>query len=312
MKLGTGIGVTIPQARVAGGSLPANTAPPTIDNTAPIVGDVLTRTVGTWTGTPSLTTLWKRGGATIGGETGDTYTVASADIGATITTTDHDSVSNTDATSAPTAAVPSNLTTFTVDGVVKNNGATINLANGTTSVMIAATDGGSVTIGPIGNDGLSTGDNFCNFTITAADGVTTLDVTLTLHVLTAGIKERTQLDFTGKSALDFVTAAEGLVLAISSASQRYALWFNTGTETQPDASAVGATAYLQCDINAFASDADCAVSASARLVLAGFSQFDLTGAVLQVEDATIGPRLDAANDNSPVTVSVTQQGADPV
>lgn len=77
----------------------------------------------------------------------------------------------------------SHLTTFTVDGAAKTNGATVNLANGVTSVTIAATDGGSITTGPAGNTGLSTGDNSCTFTITSEDGVTTLAVTINLHVL---------------------------------------------------------------------------------------------------------------------------------
>ena len=79
--------------------------------------------------------------------------------------------------------VPSSDTTFTVNGIAKTNGATVNIANGVTSVTIAATNGGSITTGPTGDTGLSTGDNSCTFTITAEDGVTTLPVTINLHVL---------------------------------------------------------------------------------------------------------------------------------
>jgi hypothetical protein len=104
---------------------------------------------------------------------------------------------------AADGGAPSNLTTFTVEGVEQFNNDTINLPNGTTSVAIAATNGGSITTGPTGDTGLSTGDNICTFTITAEDGVTTLDVTLTLHVLTAATGATIQLNFVDVSAAQY-------------------------------------------------------------------------------------------------------------
>jgi len=52
------------------------------------VGSRLTASVGTWSPTPSRTTLqWKRGGTAIPGATGASYTLVAADAGASITVT---------------------------------------------------------------------------------------------------------------------------------------------------------------------------------------------------------------------------------
>ena len=59
---------------------PANTAAPVISGTG-TVGNVLTRTTGTWTGSPTFTTQWLRGGANIAGATGANYTLVAADSG---------------------------------------------------------------------------------------------------------------------------------------------------------------------------------------------------------------------------------------
>ena len=71
---------------------PRNTAPPTISDTTPRVGQTLTATTGTWTGTPPITFTyqWLRcntGGqqcAAIPGATEQTYTVVAADEGRTL------------------------------------------------------------------------------------------------------------------------------------------------------------------------------------------------------------------------------------
>jgi hypothetical protein len=70
---------------------PANSAPPTVTGTA-VVGDTLAATVGTWSGTPAptFTYVWNRctaAGASctpIGGATGTTYALTSADVGSTL------------------------------------------------------------------------------------------------------------------------------------------------------------------------------------------------------------------------------------
>lgn len=79
----------IPRAGTArGGAAPAapvNTAPPVIDNLAPVVGDTLTVTNGTWTGTPtSYSYNWIRAGVPIGAPDQNTYLVVLADTGAEI------------------------------------------------------------------------------------------------------------------------------------------------------------------------------------------------------------------------------------
>lgn len=71
---------------------PVNTAPPTISDTTPQVGQVLTANVGTWTGTQPITYTyqWLRcntGGqqcAAIAGATGQAYTVQPTDLDATL------------------------------------------------------------------------------------------------------------------------------------------------------------------------------------------------------------------------------------
>lgn len=66
-------------------SAPSNTAVPVINGT-PQVGQVLSVTDGTWSGspTPTYTYQWNRDGADLSGETAATYTLVSADEGAMI------------------------------------------------------------------------------------------------------------------------------------------------------------------------------------------------------------------------------------
>ncbi len=67
------------------GLAPTNSVAPSIAGTNGL-GDTLTRTAGTWTGTPtpSVTGQWRRDGVAIAGETGATYTIVQADSGAVI------------------------------------------------------------------------------------------------------------------------------------------------------------------------------------------------------------------------------------
>ena len=66
--------------------LPANTALPIISG-APAVGQTLTGSTGTWTGTPTITYArqWRRNGVAISGATGATYVLVADDTGANIT-----------------------------------------------------------------------------------------------------------------------------------------------------------------------------------------------------------------------------------
>lgn len=87
---------------------PRNTAVPTITGTAQ-VGQTLTRTTGTWAGspTPTYTQIWTANGVTISGATGTTYVPVIGDIGKVIrvVVTATNPNGSASATSAPTAAV---------------------------------------------------------------------------------------------------------------------------------------------------------------------------------------------------------------
>jgi hypothetical protein len=117
------------------GNAPASTAPPTISGT-PQVGQRLTASTGTWTGTQPVTFAyqWRRcdtsGGncSNIVGATSQTYTLSSADQGRTIrvVVTGTNAVGTAMATSVPTAVVQA----ATPPGPAGQ----IKLPNGTTSI----------------------------------------------------------------------------------------------------------------------------------------------------------------------------------
>lgn len=65
---------------------PGNTVLPVISGTLAI-GQTLTTTDGTWSGSPSFTYQWKRDGVNIGGATANTYVLTTSDPGTTITVT---------------------------------------------------------------------------------------------------------------------------------------------------------------------------------------------------------------------------------
>ncbi len=110
-----GVGFGHPGTGEAAGSAskPVNKTPPTILGSAQ-VGQRLTTTRGTWTGSPtSFRCAWSRCDAdgaclTIAGATGRRYTVKLADVGHTLrsTVTARNSAGSTPATSGPTAVVP--------------------------------------------------------------------------------------------------------------------------------------------------------------------------------------------------------------
>lgn len=332
MRLGLSMAVGQQWNRLGGAPVPANLTPPTIDNTAPHVGDVLTRTAGTWSGTPVLTGQWKRSGNVIGGETGTTYTVISDDIGQQFQYVEHDSVSNTNAASDPTALVPSNLTTFTVDGVPTINGATVNFNHGTISVNIVATNGGSISTliidgepteaGFSGDDG----DHPCTFTVTAEDGVTMLNVTITLHVLTAGVVEISLIDCSSVSAVAVYAGTSDCTIIISNASNRFGVWISGGVipQSQPDLTAAyGVTAYIQAPVDfssvnpLFPDDSIVAIqgwiaTAFQNALNSQFDRSSVASSAFTATDFAIGPRADIATSAGSVSVSVTQQGANPV
>lgn len=98
---------------LTGGSTTSNSAPsnsvlPAISGTT-LVGQTLTATTGTWTGTTPISYAyqWKRGGVAISGATSSTYVLVTADAGNTITVTvtATNIVTSVPATSSATASI---------------------------------------------------------------------------------------------------------------------------------------------------------------------------------------------------------------
>jgi hypothetical protein len=129
-----------------GPSTPSNTSTPGITGTAQ-VGQTLTETPGTWTGTPSptVTVQWQRdtgsGWTAISGATSGNYTLTSADQGAAVRVeeTATNSSGSTSAPSAatatvtssdPSAAAPASLTAPSVSGITQV-GQTLTVTRGT-------------------------------------------------------------------------------------------------------------------------------------------------------------------------------------
>lgn len=100
------IDVVVPMAPPA---VPVNTALPTIDDTTPTEGELLTATNGSWTNSPTgFTYEWLRGAGVISGATSVTYTPVSADVGNTLSvrvTASNGFGAGAPATSAATSAV---------------------------------------------------------------------------------------------------------------------------------------------------------------------------------------------------------------
>jgi hypothetical protein len=116
---GSAEATSVPTAVVSNASAPSNTAPPTISGTAEI-GSKLTASDGSWNGSPTgFSYAWSRcdqnGGscAAIGGASAKTYTVTQADAGSTLRVgvTATNGAGSTEATSVPTAVVPSPVVT---------------------------------------------------------------------------------------------------------------------------------------------------------------------------------------------------------
>ncbi|WP_310529459.1 carboxypeptidase regulatory-like domain-containing protein, partial [Nocardioides sp.] len=105
-----GVSTAVPQTLVIGGLDPVvNTALPTVSDTTPVVGQLLTSTPGSWN--PSDSTYayqWLANGGPIAGATGSSYTVVAGDIGKTLAvrvTATRDGFASSTATSAATSAV---------------------------------------------------------------------------------------------------------------------------------------------------------------------------------------------------------------
>ena len=210
--------------------------------------------------------------------------------------------------SGTTLSNDTTLSTFTINGDAVVDGGTKNLANGTTSVTVVATPTHpSATVGTItGDTGLATGDNLLSFTVTAEDGVTTRDYTLNLHVLNLGTVEITEFEFSSADGGNWVTGGEGKYILVTRGSTRYALWGNTGGESEP--TGVTADTFIQVTMNAL--DGSASVASSFSTAWPGGSPA-LSGSLLTSTESAAGAREDASAGTSPVAVTITQQGADP-
>jgi hypothetical protein len=115
---------------------PVNSVLPAITGT-PTVGQTLTATDGTWSGSPTFTRQWKRNGANIAGATASTYLLVTADANAiiTVTVTATNIAGSTNATSNPTASVlgvPTNSVLPVISGSA-TQGSTLTTTSGTWS-----------------------------------------------------------------------------------------------------------------------------------------------------------------------------------
>lgn len=124
---------------------PVNTEAPAVTGTAE-VGQTLTTTNGTWTGTPAPTYArqWRRGDTDIEDETGTTYLLVEDDEGQSITcvVTATNSVGTETATSNSIGPVAGIAPSFNVDPVLSGTptvGETLTVTNGTAGGTPAAT-----------------------------------------------------------------------------------------------------------------------------------------------------------------------------
>lgn len=71
----------------------------------------------------------------------------------------------------------------------------------------------------------------------------------TKYAIAVSLPQITQVDFTGLSGASFVTGGAGLSYLQYVGTQAQGIWFNTGTETQPDLSGIGVSNYVQISVN---------------------------------------------------------------
>lgn len=134
----------LPWSGGSGIAAPTNSVLPIISGTLAI-GQTLTTTNGTWTGSPSFAYQWKRNAVNIGGATANTYVLTSSDPGTaiTVTVTATNAGGSTPATSA--AVNPSSLLTSLVAYY------TLNEASGTRADSTGRGNDMSTIVGAPGN-----------------------------------------------------------------------------------------------------------------------------------------------------------------
>lgn len=71
------------RARILLSDVPANSALPQISG-GPVVGQTLSCSLGSWSGSPALARQWLRAGEPVAGQTAETYDLSAADLGTQI------------------------------------------------------------------------------------------------------------------------------------------------------------------------------------------------------------------------------------
>lgn len=71
----------------------------------------------------------------------------------------------------------------------------------------------------------------------------------TKYAIPVSVPQITQVDFTGLSGVSFVTGGAGLSYIQYVGTNPQGIWFNTGTETQPDLSGHSVANYVQISVN---------------------------------------------------------------
>lgn len=135
MGLSLSLGLSLGSAQGGASPGPVNTVAPAITGT-PLVGQVLTVSNGTWTGTGTIsyTRQWRADGVAISGATSSTYTVQSGDankvISAVIAATDDEGVRTASAAGVAIQAAPVNTAAPTISGTT-TQGETLTATTGT-------------------------------------------------------------------------------------------------------------------------------------------------------------------------------------
>jgi surface protein len=154
------------------GLAPTNDTAPSISGTDGL-GDTLTRTAGSWSGTPtpSIAGQWRRNGVAIPGETGATYTIVAADSGAdidyleTATNAEGSAIQDSNDITVQTFTAPTNDVAPSITG---NDPATID----DVLTRVEGTWSGNPTptlAGEWYRNNVATGETGSTYTVTAAD-----------------------------------------------------------------------------------------------------------------------------------------------
>jgi len=212
------------------------------------------------------------------------------------------------------------LSAYTIDSEDVLSLSNIQRGNGVTEVPVSATPthpGATRTINGSSDPdpvtmALSTGDNACTVTVTAEDGVTTEDHIVTVRRLTAGVQEITRIPFGATSGSSFVTGGVGIGLILTNETASVGFWANAGnSESQPDWSADGATAYKEVAIDSGMDSAGVAAAFQAEFSTSGFSVANPTSDTVDATCLTPGARPDAVDKTGFLSLTIIQPGENP-